>query len=159
MKRNRYITILGLILCIECLFFVFGLGCVRSGRDTRDAKTGRFMPLDIYVDSGNYPLAAYQIEIEDTSMVSVIVGIEGGEHHAFREPPYYDSAAIDNYRVILASFSMNSRLPTGRTRVATIHLLVHDRDGPGFILRRCITADPNGRSFAADVILALGEES
>jgi len=159
MKRNRFITVHGCILCIECFFFLFCLGCIRSERHTRDTDSGRFMPLDIYVDSGDTPLAAYQIEIEDTSQVSAIVGIEGGEHHAFKEPPYYDSAAIDNHHVILASFSLNSSLPTGKTRVATIHLLVHDRDGPDFILRHCITADPDGRSFTADVIFALGDES
>ena len=65
----------------------------------------RFGAVDIYVDSGSTPLAAYQLEFAATNGVAKIVGIEGGEHAAFRQPPFYDPKAIQHERVIIASFS------------------------------------------------------
>jgi hypothetical protein len=86
--------------------------------------TPRFEALDVFVDSGNHPLAAWQLElISDTPGIE-IVGIEGGEHVAFQEPPYYDARAMYNNRVILASFDTGRELPTGRTRIARIHVHV-----------------------------------
>ena len=68
----------------------------------------RFGAVDIYVDSGSTPLAAYQLEFAATNGVAKIVGIEGGEPAAFRQPPFYAPKAIQNERVIIASFSTAS---------------------------------------------------
>ena len=54
----------------------------------------RFAPVDVYLDSGSRPLAAYQFELKVTQGKVKIVGVEGGEHEAFREAPYYDPAAL-----------------------------------------------------------------
>src|SRR6266852_2690507 len=85
---------------------------------------GSFRVVDIYVDSKGAPLAAYQLRFSMTNMNVKIVGIEGGEHPAFRGPPVYDPKAIQHERVIIAAFNTgpSDELPKGKTRVATIHL-------------------------------------
>jgi len=52
-----------------------------------------------------------------------IVGIEGGEHPAFREPPMYDPKAMQHERVIIAAFNTapSDELPRENAS-ATIHL-------------------------------------
>ncbi len=84
----------------------------------------RFGWVDIHLDAGaGTELGAWQIELVDATGRSTIVGIEGGEHPAFAEPPHYDPRAMaDSDRVVLAAFSTADVLPTGRTRVARIHV-------------------------------------
>ena len=65
----------------------------------------RFRTVDIYVDSKQQSVAAYQLEWTTPGGDAKIVGIEGGENPAFKEPPYYDPKAIQHERVILAAFS------------------------------------------------------
>ena len=88
----------------------------------------RFEAVDLIVDSGAVPVAAWQIEIQSRSPGVEIVGIEGGDHQAFAAPPYYDPRAMNNDRVILASFSTDDELPAGRNRIARLHLQL---EGPG----------------------------
>ena len=90
----------------------------------------RFEAIDVFVDSGNQPLAAWQLELSCYTKDVEIVGIEGGEHPAFKEPPFYDPRAMNNNRVILGAFSMNpdEQLPSGRSRVARVHVQI---TGPG----------------------------
>jgi hypothetical protein len=92
-----------------------------------DAATTRFSWVDVYVDSGDWPLAAYQIELGATAGDFRIVGVEGGDDPAFAEPPFYDPAALQAGRVILAAYSVEDELPTGRIRVARVHVML---DGP-----------------------------
>jgi hypothetical protein len=80
-----------------------------------------FRAIDVFVDSGNQALAAYQLTFVGTNSVK-IVGIEGGEHSAFAEPPYYDPNAMQSDRVVIGAFNTSGDLPSGRTRVATIHV-------------------------------------
>ena len=88
----------------------------------QEPAAGTFRAVDLFVDSGNQPLAAYQLSFAAAD--AKIVGIEGGEHSAFAEPPYYDPKAMQDNRVIVAAFNTASpgQLPRGRTRIATIHL-------------------------------------
>ena len=58
-------------------------------------------------------LAAYQIEFSVTNILTKIVGIEGGQHPAFREPPFYDPKAMQQERVIIAAFSTDNAEPYG----------------------------------------------
>lgn len=83
-----------------------------------------FRTVDIFIDSQGEPLAAYQLDWSIASRNATIVGIEGGEHPAFKNPPYYDPKAIQQERIIVAAFTLSSSdpLPKGTTRVATIHL-------------------------------------
>ena len=113
----------------------------------------RFCAVDIFVDSGSTPLAAYQIEFAATNGVAKIVGIEGGEHPAFRQPPFYDPKAMQHDRVIIASFSTRSitELPAGKTRVATIHLQTSSVRLPVFELKLQAAGDPQGKRVPAQV--------
>jgi hypothetical protein len=88
----------------------------------------RFEAIDVFLDSGDAPLAAWQLELVSTGTDVQIVGIEGGEHAAFAEPPYYDPLAIRTNRVRIAAFSTGDNLPQGRSRVARIHVQC---TGPG----------------------------
>ena len=96
----------------------------------------RFAPVHIYLDSGNKPLAAYQFEIKAAVGQIKIVGVEGGQHQAFNEAPYYDPAALANDRIIIAAFDTGSELPRGRTRIATIHLQIIGDAEPDYDLAR-----------------------
>lgn len=100
--------------CIALLTLLLALGEVSAADETR------FRPVDIYVDSGAERMAAYQLEIVATN--ATIVGVEGGESAAFREPPFYDPKALAGGRIKLAAFQTRGELPRGRTRVATLHM-------------------------------------
>jgi len=105
-----------------------------------------FRVIDVYVDSGASPLAAYQFEF-NTSQKNTgelkLVGIEGGDSTAFKEPPHYDprALAMPAPRVIVAAFNTGKDLPTGKTRVARLMVRV----GPGATLPKELT----GRLTAA----------
>ena len=75
----------------------------------------RFVAVDVYADTGGRPLVAWQIELECNAK---IVGVEGSGE----KPPYYDPAALQGGRIILASFTTEPRPPAGRVLVARIHL-------------------------------------
>ena len=111
----------------------------------------RFKAVDIYVDSNDKPLAAYQLEFKALSSSVRIVGVEGGEHAAFRAAPYYDLKAIQHERVIIAAFSTDTanKLPKGKIRIATIHLQSTAGDNAGYELKLVVTADAAGKKFKA----------
>jgi len=114
------------------------------------AQQVHFAAFDIFVDSKNVPLAAYQLEFSSPAKDVSITGIEGGEHEAFKTPPFYDPKAIQQERVILAAFNSApaSKLPTGKIRVATIHLQFKGPQKPDFVLKPQTAADPAGKSIS-----------
>jgi hypothetical protein len=117
-----------------------------------------FAPLHIYLDSGNNSLAAYQFELKATAGQIKIVGVEGGSHEAFKEAPYYDKAALLNKeRIIIASFNTGSNLPTGRTRIATIHLQIIGDAEPKYELKLIVAADADGKEIPAEISFEKGE--
>lgn len=73
----------------------------------------RFVAIDLYADTAGRPLVAWQIELQCDAR---IVGVEGGE-----KPPYYDPAALQGGRIILASFTTDPNPPAGRVLVARVH--------------------------------------
>ena len=81
------------------------------------AQQVQFIAVDVYADSGGKGLAAWQIELDCDPAKAKIVGVEGGE-----KPPYYDPAALQGGRIILASFTTEPRPPAGRVLVARVHL-------------------------------------
>ena len=111
-----------------------------------------FLAVDIYVDSKSKPLAAYQLELTVTNGNAKIVGIEGGEHAAFREAPYFDPKAMQQERVIIAAFSTEPvpKLPTGRKRVATIHIQVSGTAKPEFAVKFQVAADAQDKNIPAE---------
>lgn len=116
----------------------------------------RFEAVDVFVDSGAQPLAAYQLEFLSTSGNARIVGIEGGEHPAFNQPPYYDPKAIQHERVILAALNTASRdkLPNGKTRVATIHVQISGEREPKFELTLQAAASADGQPISVQATFA-----
>lgn len=118
----------------------------------REEGPSRFSAVDIYVDSKSAPLAAYQIEFSATNGVAKIVGIEGGDSGAFHEPPFYDAKAIQHERVIIAAFNTLAadKLPSGKTRIATIHLQITGDQTLRFQLTLQAAANPDGNRISAD---------
>ena len=110
---------------------------------------GTFRAVDLFVDSGNQPLAAYQLSFACAAADAKIVGIEGGEHTAFAEPPYYDPKAMQKNRVVLAAFNTASseQLPRGRTRIATIHIQTAASAARKYKLKIEAAATPGGESI------------
>jgi len=125
--------------------------------DAAPAESVRFEAVHVYVDSKDQPLAAYQFELVDKSRTIKIVGIEGGEHAAFKQPPYYDPAALMNKRVIIAAFNTGRDLPRGKTRVATIHVQLTGDRKPEYEVKLQVAASSDGRHIPATVSLGQGE--
>ena len=134
-----------------------------SGYDTTpaepdDEQAVRFVPLHIYIDSGEESLAAYQFELRATSDRVKVVGVEGGEHKAFAEPAYYDPAALMNNRIIVGAFSTGKSLPTGKTRVATIHLQITGSLEWDYELTLTVAGDREGNEIPAKITTTQGEQ-
>jgi hypothetical protein len=130
----------------------------QSERDYSTAQPGvRFAPLHIYLETCNL-LAAYQFELKATAGQIKIVGVEGGDHEAFKEAPYYDKTALLNKeRIIIAAFSTSRDLPTGRTRIATVHLQIAGDVEPQYELELNVAADGNGKEIPAEITFEKGE--
>lgn len=116
-----------------------------------------FAPLHIYVDSGNQSLAAFQFELKAVTGQIKIVGVEGGEHAAFKQPPYYDPAALANDRIIIAAFSTSNDLPTDRSRVATVHLQIIGDIQPKYKLSLMVAVNADGEKIPAKITFEKGE--
>ena len=110
-------------------------------------RTVRFEAVDVYLDPQGEPLAAYQFELKDPSGDVAIVGIEGGDHPAFGEPPYYDPAALRHHRVIIAAFSTYTELPDTRTRVARIHYQITGEQDAQLTIQLEVASSPDGRDI------------
>jgi hypothetical protein len=121
----------------------------RQASQPATSPSVRFAAVDVYVDSGVTPLAAYQLEITAVQGDVKIVGIEGGEHAAFKIPPYYDPAAMMNHRVILAAFNTGSELPAGKSRVARVHVQVSGDVTPQYACKLVLAAASDGQRMAA----------
>ena len=109
----------------------------------------RFQAVDIFIDSKETPLAAYQLEFLVQNGDAKVVGVEGGEHPAFRDAPFYDPKAIQHECVIIAAFNTTSadKLPKGKTRVATIHLQITGERNPDCAVKLETAATLEGRKI------------
>ena len=96
---------------MKALMIVLGLAALVPARQVE------FVAVDIYANSDGKGLAAWQIELDCDPARAKIVGVEGGE-----KPPFYDPAALQGGRIILASFSTEPHPPAGRVLVARVHL-------------------------------------
>lgn len=129
----------------------------------------RFEAVDVFVDSGDVPLAAYQIEVRaDTASADAkarvkLVGVEGGEKGAFEEPPRYDPAALrakgGGERIILAAYSLreDARLPKGLTRVARLHVQVPTTGLLGYFSVLTVAGDSMANEIPATVRAKVSE--
>ena len=122
------------------------------------AAASRFGYVDLFVDAADQPLAAYQLEFEATAGDVKIVGVEGGQHAAFKQAPYYDPEAMQRERVILAAFSTAdaAELPVGKTRVATIHLQTSGDIEPQYAIKLVTSATAEGAETPATLSIEKG---
>jgi hypothetical protein len=123
----------------------------------------RFEAVEVYVDSGEAPLAAYQVQLGDRAGRVQVVGVENGEHAAFGSAPFYDREAVNAGkadRVILAAFSTADPkdLPTGRTRVATVHLRVAGEEQVDYQATLIAAARADGAKIPAKLTIERGEK-
>jgi hypothetical protein len=98
---------------------------VRTGTQSKQKiERASFRVIDIFVDPKGKSLGAYQLHWKVTTQNARIVGIEGGDHPAFRNPPQYDPRSIQGERVVVAAFNTGAEksLPKGRIRIGSIHI-------------------------------------
>lgn len=124
--------------------------CSAQAQD--EAAPARFASVNVYVDASASALAAWQVELADGGGVQ-IVGVEGGEHPAYAKPPYYDPKALMDNRIILAAFTTGKDLPTGKTRVARLHLRIEAGAEQKFEVRSSLAATSDGTEMKATVTL------
>lgn len=124
--------------------------------DTRPAQAAiRFAWVDAYIDPQGKPLAAYQFELTARGADVTLIGIEGGEHPAFIQPPYYDPRANLQNRIVIAAFNTGDDLPKTRTRVARI--MVRIRGGkPAFSARLDVAGSTDAKPITASVTVSEG---
>lgn len=149
--KPRAFAILALCLSLAAQSAAVGAATYATGKV-------RFEAVDVVVDSGETALAAYQFELVTLSGDVTIVGVEGGEHKAFSEPPYYDPKALTMDRVIIAAFSTQGDLPSGATRVARIHVRVAGSMEPEYEVRLTTAGGADGRKITAAASISQGEE-
>lgn len=108
-----------------------------------------FRALDVFIDAGDAPLAAYQFEFWADGGDVKLVGIEGGEHAAFSQPPHYDPRALTlpQPRAIVAAFNTGADkdLPKGKTRVARLMVHVTGAEPPKYHTTLQVAASPDAR--------------
>lgn len=120
-------------------------------------STTRFAAVDVYVDSGDVSLAAYQFELTANLGDIKIVGVEGGEHAAFQSPPYYDPSALQQGRIIIAAFNTGTDLPTGKTRVARVHVWITGDQSPEYAAELTVAGGPDGSEIPATIRVTEGQ--
>jgi hypothetical protein len=147
------------------LIGVQGSGFRVQGADAGEEKTVpvpvsdrvRFGVVDVFVDSGPEGLAVWQVEMKAVAGDVKIVGIEGGDHAAYKEPPFYDPAAMMGGRVILGAYSLDESLPVGKTRVARVHVRVGGDVKPEYEVKLVVAGAKAGKPIAAKVTVAEGK--
>lgn len=132
---------------------IIGIGVFVPALSPQDVPV-RFAYVDIVLDAGDVPLAAWQVEL-DAGRGVTIVGVEGGEHAAFAEPPYYDPKAMMRDRVILGALDTGNDLPVGKTRVARVHVQIETAQ-PTYELSVTAAATTDGTGIDVDATVIEG---
>jgi hypothetical protein len=116
----------------------------------------RFETVDVFVDSGPSPLGAWQVQIKALAGDVKLVGIEGGDG-VYKDPPYYDAAALHEDqirdRIIIAAFSTGPDLPTGKARVARLHVQVSG-GGAEYSVKLMTAGSADGTKIEAKAMIA-----
>lgn len=134
---------------------VIGGGALTAQTLQQEPPQPAFGTVEVWADSGDEPIAAWQVELTAQQRGVRIVGVEGGAHPAYTQPPYYDTRAMQNDRVILAALSTADAdgLPTGATRVATVHYLSETGQPPRFDSKFVTAANAKDHRIALTVTL------
>lgn len=144
------------------LAFLMGGGLAQEAPPNEEGKeeaepSVRFAYVDVYVDAKGKPLAAYQFDFKASAGEIRIVSVEGGEHPAFRDAPYYDPAARSKGRIIIAAFSTARDLPASNTRVARLHVQILGDVEPEYEVKLETAASVEARPIGAVVTAIQGE--
>ena len=123
------------------------------------AQDVRFAAVDIYLDTAE-PVAAWQFELSDRLGTMKVVGVEQGESAAFERVPYYDREAVRRGqadRIIVADYSLADAdaLPTGKSRIATLHLMLSGETDADFNLQLVTATTYDGEAMDARISLAV----
>ncbi len=134
-------------------------GAAEPAAAARPAADVRFAAVDVFVDSPA-PLAAWQFELSEATGAMAVVGVENGASEAFTDTPHYDLDAVARDRadrIVVADYSLADRnaLPTGRTRVATVHVRLTGSGTPEFALQLIAAGDAEGQPIAADAVFEI----
>lgn len=136
---------------------------------TAPAAPAKFITCDILIDSGQTPLAAWQIDVRATIDGGTVelVGVEGGgvAGGPFAQAPFYDPEALTHDRIVLAAFSTDKpeTLPTRETRIARLHMRITGEaasamnPAPEFTTKLITAADPAGTKITPTVRATLGD--
>lgn len=124
---------------------------------TAGAADARFSAVDVYLDSAA-PVAAWQFEFGAAGDGMKVVGVENGDSAAFQGTPYYDREAVQAgtaERIIVADYSLAeaAELPSGRTRIATLHLMLEGPAGDDLRLRLVKAVGPAGNPVEVSIEL------
>lgn len=119
----------------------------------------RFASVGVYLDSTD-PVAAWQFELSENSGSMQVVGVEGGDSAVYQRAPYYDREAVQlgtADRITVADYSVAdaSELPSGRTRIATVHVMLSGPDDPNFVITLVTAVQTDGSVIAATLSLKL----
>lgn len=122
----------------------------------------RFAAVHVIVDVGEASLGAYQVDLRAVEGDVKVVGVEGAtadEHGAlaaaFTRAPYYDPKAMMGDRVVIGAFTLDEALPSGRVRVATVHVRIAGNAPPRFEAHVMAAADGQGKRIEATVTTEL----
>jgi hypothetical protein len=110
------------ILLVACLLGMTDADHTEPPRSQPAAS--HFGWVDVFIDPQGKPLACYQFELTAKDADVTLAGVEGGEHAAFSQPPYYDEKANLQNRIVIAAFNTGNNLPRQRTRVARVMVRV-----------------------------------
>jgi hypothetical protein len=130
----------------------------RAQSTTSTSSTAvRFAYVDVMIDPKGESLAAYQIDLAAADPRHVkLVGVEGGDAAAYREPPYYDPAALNHDRVIIAAFSTASDVPKSKFRAARLHLQITGDETPKWETKPVVASSAKSDKIQIDVTLSEG---
>jgi len=120
------------------------------------ASSVRFAWVDAVIDPQGQPLAAYQFELKAESADVTLVGVEGGEHPAYVEPPYYDPKANLQNRIVIAAFNTGEDLPKTRTRVARVMVRVSGTGQPRYSAKLDVCASSDAKPINASISVMEG---
>ncbi len=128
-----------------------------SGPSHANGTEVGFAALDIHLESAQ-PVAAWQFELSEAGGRMRVVGVENGDIPAFGKAPYYDRKAVNDgraERIIVADFTLRPRveLPTGKVRIATVHVRLTGDARPDYVLRLVTAGDATGKPVPASIYL------
>jgi hypothetical protein len=131
-----------------------------AGEPNHSSSGVHFLGMDLWVDSGDEALAAYQVEITYDRNTVKIVGLEGGQKGSYTNAPYYDQKGFESGGIIVAAFTTGKDAPKGRIRVARIHIAVEGTIKPELTFKLMTAAKPGGRRInpKIELIPALQEK-